>query len=353
LPGYFEVDWKWKLPTLKPSYTRLSFHPGNNYLGNLAGLCYKLSNVTRVYYFSKSKNWEGMIRLKKVKHLKLCISVALLLAVLSFALIPGWTGKVDTALQPQVSTGNVNVEESFNSNNSGTPAGLDIQTAGVSRKRVVLASGTAYATSLYIIKSGKPGPVVMIVGGVHGNETAGYRAARIVKNYTIKKGTLLVLPDANKLAIQQHRRSARGKANLNRSFPTSKYQSGDTVLARAIYSTVKKYDVDWLMDMHEGYDYAKSKKSSSVGQSLIYYPRGNTRTVASSIVSRLNSSISSSYRKFILLQYPVTGSLARSAGAYQGVHSFIFETCSKDKLSTRINNQLKAANILLSKLGMK
>lgn len=213
--------------------------------------------------------------------------------------------------------------------------------------KVVLAGGTKYATNLYVIKSGKPGPVVMIVGGVHGNETAGYKAANIVKNYTIKAGTLLVVPEANKLAVQQHRRAASGGADLNRSFPSK------TVLARSIYSSVKRYSVDWLIDLHEGYDYSTNPSSSSVGQSLIYYPTGNTKTLATSILTSVNKPISSSYRKFHLLYMPVGGSLARSAGQYMGVHSFIFETCSKESLTTRVNNQLKAANLLLSKLNMK
>lgn len=220
-------------------------------------------------------------------------------------------------------------------------------------KKVVLAAGTKYATDMYIIRSNQPGPVVMVVGGVHGNETAGYKAAATVKNYTISKGTLLVIPEANKLAVAQHRRSAKGGSNLNRDFPQSSSQSADTILARAIYSAVKKYDVDWLMDMHEGYDYAKNKSTSSVGQSLIYYPNSKTKQVAGTIVSKLNRNISSSYKKFSLLRYPVKGSLARSTAQYLGVNSFIFETCSKQSLSTRVDYQLKAANTLLQQLNMK
>ena len=59
-----------------------------------------------------------------------------------------------------------------------------------------LAAGTKYETSLYIISSGKPGPVVMVVGGIHGNEKAGYTAARKITEYKITRGTLLVLPEA-------------------------------------------------------------------------------------------------------------------------------------------------------------
>ncbi|NLB88238.1 MAG: succinylglutamate desuccinylase, partial [Syntrophomonadaceae bacterium] len=100
-------------------------------------------------------------------------------------------------------------------------------------------------------------PVVMIVGGVHGNETAGYRAANNVKDYSIKKGTLLVIPEANKLAIEAGRRSASGESDLNRQFPQSRSASPKGTLAKALFEVVKEYDVDWLMDMHEGFDYYK------------------------------------------------------------------------------------------------
>jgi len=220
-------------------------------------------------------------------------------------------------------------------------------------EKKVIASGTKYATDLYIIRSGKPGPVVMIVGGVHGNEPAGYKAADIIKYYSIEKGTLLVLPQANKRAIDINKRYVSGEGDLNRDFPQTKYESPDNTLSKAIYNTVKTYDVDWLMDMHEGYDYYKNTSTDSVGQSLIYYPANSTKTIVSKIISELNKGISSSYREFSLLRYPVSGSLARSTGEFLGVHSFIFETCTKQTLSTRINYQLEAANTLLKELEMK
>ncbi len=215
-----------------------------------------------------------------------------------------------------------------------------------------LAPGTKYATELYIIKSGQPGPVVMIVGGVHGNERAGYTAAAEVKDWDIKKGTLLVLPQANVLAVDKKVRYISSQGDLNRDFPQSSVQSADNTLSKAIWSAVKKHKVEWLMDMHEGYDYYKNTSTSSVGQSLIYYPNSGTKTVASKIVSTLNSDISTSYKKFSLLQYPVKGSLARASGQYLGVNSFIFETCDNPSLSVRVNYQLKAAKTLLQKLDM-
>jgi hypothetical protein len=96
-----------------------------------------------------------------------------------------------------------------------------------------LAKGTKYATKLYIIDSGKPGPVVMIVGGVHGNERAGYTAAAKVKDWNIKKGTLLVLPKANVMAVDKKVRYLSKQGDLNRKFPKSSSQKGSNTLSRA------------------------------------------------------------------------------------------------------------------------
>lgn len=219
-----------------------------------------------------------------------------------------------------------------------------------STQKYTLAANTKYSTDLYVIKSSKPGPVVMIVGGVHGSERAGYKAADKVKNWTIDKGTLLVVPRANQRAIAKDLREVRGEGNLNRLFPRSSSKNPKHPLAADIWSVVKKYQVDWLMDMHEGINY--TKKSSSVGQSVIYYPDRQTRLMARAILKDVNSGINTSYKKFSLKKYPVKGSLARASGQHLGVNSFIFETCDNPSLSVRVNFQLKAAKTLLQELKM-
>lgn len=237
---------------------------------------------------------------------------------------------------------------------SGQPAFAATTSTGssASTRTVTLNPGTKYATNMYVIDSGKPGPVVLITGGVHGNETAGYLAAARMKETKISKGKLLVIPKANLLAVERGTRYISGEKDLNRAFPTSKGTSPTYKPARAIYQVVQDYQVNWVMDMHEGYDYA-SRSTSSVGQSLIYYPSSKCTVMANKILSKVNNTISTSYRKFESLRYPVAGSLARSTAQYLGTNSFIFETCSKDNLNTRINNQLLAANTLLRELQMK
>lgn len=234
---------------------------------------------------------------------------------------------------------------------SGQPVIAATTASSASTQTVTLNPGTKYATPMYIIDSGKPGPVVLITGGVHGNEPAGYLAAARMKETKLSKGKLLVIPKANRLAVERGTRYISGEKDLNRAFPTSKGVNPTYKPARAIYLAVKNYNVDWVMDMHEGYDYAS--RSSSVGQSLVYYPSDKCTVMAKKILYKVNSTISTSYRKFESLRYPVSGSLARSTAQYLGTNSFIFETCTKDTLNTRINNQVLAANTLLRELNMK
>lgn len=210
--------------------------------------------------------------------------------------------------------------------------------------------GTKNATPYYVVKGSKPGPTVMIVGGVHGNEEAGYTAAGKVKNYSIDRGTLVVVPQANKVAINAGRRTTSA-GDLNRQFPKSKSDKADTALAREIFKLIPKYGVDYLMDLHEGINYYRSN-TGSVGQTVIYYPTKNAGTLANKIYSSVNAGMTG-VRRFTVLKYPVPGSLARAAGEVYNIPSFIFETCDNPSLSTRVALQEKAVKRLLSELDMR
>lgn len=59
-------------------------------------------------------------------------------------------------------------------------------------------SGTEADTEVFILEGKEPGGCVLIVGGTHPNEPAGYVAARIVvENFTVEKGRVVVIPRAN------------------------------------------------------------------------------------------------------------------------------------------------------------
>ena len=62
----------------------------------------------------------------------------------------------------------------------------------------LLAKGTKWETPFYSRDSGKPGPTVVLTGGIHGNEPAGAGAAEQIRHWPIKRGRLIVVPSVNR-----------------------------------------------------------------------------------------------------------------------------------------------------------
>lgn len=61
-----------------------------------------------------------------------------------------------------------------------------------------LAEGTPAEARLTILEGERPGPALFVVGGVHGDETAGWTAAdRLAKEARILSGALYIVSPAN------------------------------------------------------------------------------------------------------------------------------------------------------------
>lgn len=218
-------------------------------------------------------------------------------------------------------------------------------------RRYVLGSGESWSTAYYVVDKGS-GPVVMVVAGLHGNEPAGAAAAERIKDYPIVRGKLIVIPRANEHGLRRSVRTDASGSDLNRDFPRRKGERADTPLARAIWELVERYRPDWLMDLHEGYDY-HVRNAKSVGQSVIYNPKGSKiRPAVNYIVSRLNR-VAPSGQRFSIIKYPVRGGIARSASDLLGTNAMIVETNRvHDPMSRRIQYHEIAVTSLLEHLGM-
>ncbi|MGE5372683.1 MAG: succinylglutamate desuccinylase/aspartoacylase family protein [Solirubrobacterales bacterium] len=219
-------------------------------------------------------------------------------------------------------------------------------------ERRIIAGGTAYETPLFIIRGERPGPVAAVVGGTHGDERAGYYAAWIVTRFTIERGTLLVIPQANWPAIQKRQRADHVIGDLNRTYPNPSSIQPRNDLARAIWEIYLSYHVKWSIDLHEGWDFHRMNPESK-GQSLVYYSNPISRQIGQIVVHQLNQRLTEPKHRFSLLTNTTQGTLTRSTGTYLGVHSYTFETCRKQPLSVRINQQVHAVYFFLKSLNMR
>lgn len=116
-----------------------------------------------------------------------------------------------------------------------------------SRSTSTLLPGTEHATPIVTVDAPKSGPTALVTGGIHGNEPAGWRAAEAVADWSFDRGRVVVLPRANRVAIERRTRHGTG-GDLNRKFPPG--QRPTTKLARAIWGLVEETDPDVVLDLH-------------------------------------------------------------------------------------------------------
>jgi predicted deacylase len=63
-------------------------------------------------------------------------------------------------------------------------------------------AGTPGDTDVFLLDSGAPGATVLVVGGTHGNEIAGFMTAMLlVERVRVQQGRLVVIPHANNSAV--------------------------------------------------------------------------------------------------------------------------------------------------------
>ena len=231
------------------------------------------------------------------------------------------------------------------------PTSAPVQSAGL------IAKGTDWATPYYVVDSAVPGPTVLVVGGMHGNEPAGAHAAEEIRYWTVSSGKLIVIPQANKAALALNARSQpatqeAGARDLNRCFPQREGQPPQGALAEGLWNFVRDNHPDWLIDLHEGVGLSGTS-SKSVAASIIAGNAQKVRKQAAQMIQAVNETIGEEKAKFTPKVNPIGGSLARAAFDRLGVGSMIVETSRTDQaLSLRIRQHRVVVHRLLADLKM-
>ena len=220
------------------------------------------------------------------------------------------------------------------------------QTSPGHRTEGTLGAGQSWESPWYQYDSLAKGPIVMIFGGVHGNEPAGHRAAQQIKNWTVDKGKLIVLPAANPIGLRANTRwipefrNDNGRKNLNRNFPRQSDPTTKTEMAAALWEFIQERKPDWFFDLHEGYDFHRLNPKS-VGSSVIAFP--DQAELATKLASVADQHIADDRRFSVLAKSgPINGSVARACGEQLGAKSFILETTFKDQPISQRTRQHRA-----------
>jgi hypothetical protein len=119
--------------------------------------------------------------------------------------------------------------------------------------------GTPWETPVYINRSGEPGPRVMVLGGVHGNEPGGWQAAEEIAHWMPDRGLTIVIPRANIVATQLIERTLPELGDLNRFYPGVPLETTNGFpmqwMAYSIVQLAREFEVSLLLDLHESWGF--------------------------------------------------------------------------------------------------
>lgn len=187
---------------------------------------------------------------------------------------------------------------------SPTPEPPFVPPAGEDRRP--LMAGTPYETPLYIFASGRPGRIVLALGGVHGNEPGGWLAADwLVAHLRPDNGALLVIPRANKVAISLGERTTNALGDLNRSYPGFEDGLPMERMAAEIVSVIREFHVDLVHDMHESWAFYRDRTvngTAFLGQTISTNGEAGTALVQS-VIARVNPTVLYEWEEFFFRDF--------------------------------------------------
>ncbi len=132
-------------------------------------------------------------------------------------------------------------------------------------------AGTQYALDVHFLVGEKPGPTVMVQGGIQGDETGGFLTAQALTRAKVHRGMVIVVPRANPPSIHERRRQIN--VDLNRRFDKDYNEFYEDRLARLIRFLVSQSK--GLIHLHEGSGFFDPVRKSDLrgpqryGQSVI------------------------------------------------------------------------------------
>ena len=117
-----------------------------------------------------------------------------------------------------------------------------------------LPTHTTIELPVYVFRGLKPGPVLLLTAGMHGDETNGIEIVRrLIQSKSIypDAGCVIAIPIVNIYGFIQHARYLPDGKDLNRSFPGNKQGSLARRVAWAVMNDIMPL-VDYGVDFHTG-----------------------------------------------------------------------------------------------------
>lgn len=220
------------------------------------------------------------------------------------------------------------------------------------QKTELIMEHTPLETGFTIVESGSPGKTVLVVGGIHGDESSGWMAAdQLKKHRKLKSGTLIILSPANAPGSRNGERNVEQHRDLNRSFPGDKNRDLTDELAASIFLKIREYSPDLVVDLHEAYREGSGR--DFLGNSLIITDSGTMDQLVFDLIVESQDGTLKTSAPFSCYNGTPSGSLNRTVTEMLGIPAVTVEVSQEEPLETRIRNQLAIVNRILGYYSME
>jgi len=213
-----------------------------------------------------------------------------------------------------------------------------------------IMEGTKYETKVFVNDSGKAGHTAFIIAGIHGNEAAGVYVCDSLKSFSPKRGRLVILPRANKIACDNEKRTMHFMQDLNREFLGKENGTDTQKLAWDITKAIKKYKPEVIIDLHESSN-AYSEGEDFLGNSVIFTPTDSSAEIVMNILENINIDIETNL-KFTCFSGAPEGSINREISNVFNIPVITVETNMKLPIEVRKKQHLDIIKIILKYYGM-
>lgn len=216
--------------------------------------------------------------------------------------------------------------------------------AEAEEERYLIAEGTEFENTVVVRRGVQEGPSVYIVGGIHGDETAGWTAANLLKEVCPKAGTIYILSPANVYGAEHDKRTTRSDRDLNRNFPGDPEGWDAERIAASIYADVQERSPDLLLDLHETKGPQESAPERDDLRNAVIV---NDVAQISDLVWELTVE-----GDLTLMGSPPAGSVNRTVSEQLGIPAITLETWRGEALKERVARQIRFVEKVLTFYGM-
>jgi len=227
---------------------------------------------------------------------------------------------------------------------------LVVSQSDVVYESVTIMEDTDFETTAFYYNKDGDGKRLGIIGGIHGNETAGFKAANLMMDdiaRQYKDASILFIPNANMVSIREDKRFGEGHTDLNRSFDVEEARTETEELALEIKKMFVDFEVEFLIDHHESYNnYLNTDGKYKLGNTVIVTDYGDNVLDNLFIVENINPRIKDDI-PFKLETNPPKGSFNRTMTETLGIYVATIETNRKLDLDKRIEEQVIVAEEII------